>query len=149
MSETPDAPPFSTVDINNDNGEEDLFASAVQEVSLDPEVNGARDALERTTINEMPPATFGTVNSPIMEEITTERANNIIITVTEPQKIGEGMSSYVAYRVLTKTNMPIFNKHEFSVLRRFSDFLGLHDKLSEKYLRSGRIIPPAPEKSIV
>ena len=59
------------------------------------------------------------------------------------------MSSYVAYRVLTKTNMPIFNRHEFAVLRRFSDFLGLHEKLVEKYLRSGRIIPPAPEKSIV
>lgn len=59
------------------------------------------------------------------------------------------MSSYVAYRVLTKTNMPIFSKHEFAVLRRFSDFLGLHEKLTEKYLRSGRIIPPAPEKSIV
>ncbi|XP_026320950.1 sorting nexin-2 isoform X2 [Hyposmocoma kahamanoa] len=84
-----------------------------------------------------------------MEEIATERANNIIITVTEPQKIGEGMSSYVAYRVLSKTNMPIFNKHEFAVHRRFSDFLGLHEKMTEKYLRSGRIIPPAPEKSIV
>lgn len=59
------------------------------------------------------------------------------------------MSSYVAYRVFTKTNMPIFSKHEFAVLRRFSDFLGLHEKLTEKYLRSGRIIPPAPEKSIV
>lgn len=82
-------------------------------------------------------------------QIATERANNIIVTVTEPQKIGEGMSSYVAYRVLTKTNMPIFSKHEFAVLRRFSDFLGLHEKLTEKYLRSGRIIPPAPEKSIV
>lgn len=45
--------------------------------------------------------------------------------------------------------MPIFNKHEFAVHRRFSDFLGLHEKMTEKYLRSGRIIPPAPEKSIV
>lgn len=36
-----------------------------------------------------------------------------------------------------------------SVSRRFSDFLGLHDKLSEKYLQNGRIIPPAPDKSIV
>lgn len=59
------------------------------------------------------------------------------------------MSSYVAYRVITKTNMPIFSKHEFAVIRRFSDFLGVHEKLTEKYLRMGRIIPPAPEKSIV
>ncbi|KAI5642898.1 PX domain-containing protein [Phthorimaea operculella] len=149
MSEGPETPPFSTVDINNDNREEeDLFASAVQEVSLEPEVNGARESLEQATLND-PPSIAPAVSSPIMEEIATERANNIIITITEPQKIGEGMSSYVAYRVLTKTNMPIFSKHEFAVLRRFSDFLGLHEKLTEKYLRSGRIIPPAPEKSLM
>ncbi|KAG6457934.1 hypothetical protein O3G_MSEX010567 [Manduca sexta] len=151
MSEGPDTPPFSTVDINNDGrDDEDLFASAVQEVSLDPEVNGAREDLEKVSISDAPPSITTTLSSPVLEEIATERANNIIITITEPQKIGEGMmSSYVAYRVLTKTNMPIFSKHEFAVLRRFSDFLGLHEKLTEKYLRSGRIIPPAPEKSIV
>ncbi|CAH4029138.1 unnamed protein product [Pieris brassicae] len=141
--------PFSSVDINNENrDDEDLFASAVQEVSLDSEVNGVRDSLEKISIVDAA-VTTASIGSPIMEEIVTERANNIIVTITEPQKIGEGMSSYVAYRILTKTNMPIFNKHEFGVLRRFSDFLGLHEKLSEKYLRSGRIIPPAPEKSIV
>jgi sorting nexin-1/2 len=35
------------------------------------------------------------------------------------------------------------------VLRRFSDFLGLHEQLMEKYLRSGFIIPPAPSKNII
>ncbi|KAF9824466.1 hypothetical protein SFRURICE_001350 [Spodoptera frugiperda] len=135
MSEEPDTPPFSTVDINNDNrDDEDLFASAVQEVSLDSEVNGAREGIEKAAISDAPPSITASLASPIMEEIATERANNIIITITEPQKIGEGMSSYVAYRVLTKTNMPIFSKHEFAVLRRFSDFLGLHEKLTEKYL---------------
>lgn len=73
----------------------------------------------------------------------------INITITEPQKIGEGMGSYLAYRVFTTTDMPIFKKREFAVLRRFSDFLGLHDKLTEKYLKVGRIIPPAPEKSVI
>ncbi|KAG6794835.1 sorting nexin-2 [Apis cerana] len=71
------------------------------------------------------------------------------ITVTSPQKIGDGMGAYVAYKVETKTNMPIFRKRNFSVIRRFSDFLGLHDKLTDKYLRNGRIIPPAPEKSVI
>lgn len=59
------------------------------------------------------------------------------------------MGSYLAYRVCTSTNMPIFKKQGFAVLRRFSDFLGLHDKLTEKYLKVGRIIPPAPEKSVI
>lgn len=70
------------------------------------------------------------------------------ITVTSPQKMGDGMGSYVAYKVETKTNIQLYKKRNFGVNRRFSDFLGLHDKLTEKYLRSGRIIPPAPEKNV-
>lgn len=73
----------------------------------------------------------------------------IEISITEPQKVGDGMGAYMAYRVTTKTNMKIFRRQEFSVTRRFSDFLGLHDKLTEKYLKMGRIIPPAPEKSVI
>lgn len=34
-------------------------------------------------------------------------------------------------------------------MRRFSDFLGLHDLLVSKYIRQGRIIPPAPEKNLI
>lgn len=71
------------------------------------------------------------------------------ITITSPQKMGDGMGSYVAYRVETKTNIQMYKKRTFSVIRRFSDFLGLHDKLTEKYLRNGRIIPPAPEKNYI
>merc|ERR1719510_816495 len=78
-----------------------------------------------------------------------ERDEFIDIKVTSPHKIGEGMSSYMAYKVATKTNVNYFKKSEMSVDRRFSDFLGLHDKLSEKYLPNGRIIPPAPDKSVV
>ena len=59
------------------------------------------------------------------------------------------MSSYMAYKVSTKTNVNYFKRSEMCVDRRFSDFLGLHDKLSEKYLQNGRIIPPAPDKSLV
>lgn len=73
----------------------------------------------------------------------------IEISISESQKVGEGMGAYVAYRITTRTNMPLFKRGEFSVTRRFSDFLGLHDKLIDKYLKVGRIIPPAPEKSVI
>ncbi|XP_063842853.1 sorting nexin-2-like isoform X2 [Scylla paramamosain] len=73
----------------------------------------------------------------------------IQITVSDPQKIGDGMSSYMAYKVTTKTNVSYFRKKHWSVMRRFSDFLGLHRKLVEKHLHSGRVIPPAPEKSAI
>jgi len=78
-----------------------------------------------------------------------ERDEFIDIKVTSPHKVGEGMSSYMAYKITTKTNVNYFKKTEMCVDRRFSDFLGLHDKLSEKYLQNGRIIPPAPDKSVV
>ena len=71
------------------------------------------------------------------------------ISVTDPNKVGEGMSSFMAYKVVTRTNSNYFKKKEMVVTRRFSDFLGLHDKLAEKYRQNGRIIPPAPDKSVV
>ena len=37
------------------------------------------------------------------------------------------MSSYLTYRITTKTTLSIFKQSEFSVNRRFSDFLGLHN----------------------
>lgn len=52
-------------------------------------------------------------------------------------------------RVSTHTSIPKFKAKQFSSMRRFSDFLGLHDLLVSKYLRLGRIIPPAPEKNLI
>ncbi|KAL1446398.1 hypothetical protein WDU94_014020, partial [Cyamophila willieti] len=88
------------------------------------------------------------------QEKMTEKNNNsletyIQINVTEPNKIGDGYSSYVAYRVETRTNLRDFRRSEMFVPRRFSDFLALHEKLAEKYVRNGRIIPPAPGKDIM
>ncbi|CAF2807375.1 unnamed protein product [Rotaria sp. Silwood2] len=74
------------------------------------------------------------------------REHTIEITVSDPTKVGEGMSSFLTYRITTKTTLPMFNKSEFSVLRRFSDFLGLHVKLVHKHLHVGVIIPSPPEK---
>jgi len=73
----------------------------------------------------------------------------IDIKVDEPKKVGDGMKSYIVYKVTTKTNLPFFRKSEFAVNRRFSDFRGLRDKLAEKHLHVGRIIPPAPDKDAV
>ncbi len=69
--------------------------------------------------------------------------------VKDPEKIGEGMSAYVAYNITTKTSMPSFKSSEVSVKRRFSDFLRLGQRISEKYMQLGHIVPPAPEKSVV
>lgn len=73
----------------------------------------------------------------------------LAITVANPEKVGEGMSSYISYSIKTKTTMPDFKRPETTVRRRFSDFLGLHHRLSEKHIHKGRIVPPAPEKSML
>jgi sorting nexin-1/2 len=52
----------------------------------------------------------------------------------------------MTYRITTKTTLSIFTKPEFSVNRRFSDFLGLHTKLVQKHLHLGIIVPSPPEK---
>ena len=43
----------------------------------------------------------------------------------------------------------MFRNKDFSVKRRFSDFLGLYEKLSIKQSLQGCIIPSPPEKSVV
>lgn len=78
-----------------------------------------------------------------------EEDQYIDISVTEPSRKGDGMGSYVEFQINTRTNIKLFKARSFSVRRRFSDFLGVHDKLVSKYLRAGRIIPPAPEKSVI
>lgn len=43
----------------------------------------------------------------------------------------------------------MFRSKAFTVRRRYSDFLGLHEKLAVKQSLQGCIIPPPPEKSVV
>jgi len=71
------------------------------------------------------------------------------VEVSDPHKVGEGMSSYMAYRVITKTNLRCFRRQSITVNRRYSDFLTLHEKLVARYQSKGRIIPPAPEKNLL
>jgi sorting nexin-1/2 len=84
-----------------------------------------------------------TTNKPVQKRSDD---HNIEITVSDPTKVGEGMSSYMIYRITTKTTLPIFKKSDFTVNRRFSDFLGLHSKLAQKHLHMGIFIPSPPEK---
>lgn len=48
---------------------------------------------------------------------------------------------------LLQTNLPEYQGPEKIVIRRYSDFVWLHDRLFEKY--KGIFIPPLPEKNAV
>ncbi|KAM6965319.1 sorting nexin-2 [Aplochiton taeniatus] len=147
-----------------DDDAEDLFAEATVEVSLEsPErepilSDGPSPAITPVTPTAMTTPRMNLAHDDLFthtgeeEEEEEEEGGDIFdmhISVSDPEKVGDGMNAYMAYKVTTKSSMSIFNKNEFSVRRRFSDFLGLHSKLASKYLHIGYIVPPAPEKSIV
>jgi len=69
------------------------------------------------------------------------------VSVTDPVKMGNGVQAYVSYRVITKTNMPEYRGPEKIVIRRYSDFVWLHERLAER--NKGIFIPPLPEKNAV
>ena len=63
--------------------------------------------------------------------------------------MGEGIGGFIVYTVKTETTRTSWNGKTFEVTRRFSDFLGLYEKLAGKYQHKGYYILPAPEKSIM
>nr|GMD89845.1 sorting nexin 1 [Ipomoea batatas] len=77
----------------------------------------------------------------------SQMAPYLSISVTDPAKMGNGVQAYISYKVTTKSNLPDFQGQEKIVIRRYSDFVWLHDHLFEKY--KGIFIPPLPEKSTV
>lgn len=77
----------------------------------------------------------------------SSQAPFLSVSVTDPAKMGNGVQAYISYKVITKTNLPEYQGHEKIVIRRYSDFVWLHDRLFEKY--KGIFIPPLPEKSTV
>uniref|UniRef100_A0A8C5E231 Sorting nexin-1 n=1 Tax=Gouania willdenowi TaxID=441366 RepID=A0A8C5E231_GOUWI len=83
------------------------------------------------------------------EEEEQEDKFDINISVKDPEKIGDGMNAYMAYKVCTQTTLAMFHNKTLTVRRRFSDFLGLYEKLSEKHGPNGFIVPPPPEKNLL
>ncbi|KAH8093274.1 Vps5 C terminal like-domain-containing protein [Cristinia sonorae] len=68
-----------------------------------------------------------------------------VITVDDPQRVGDPIRAYTMYTVHTKTTSPLFSKSSFSVLRRYSEFLWLYETLSLN--NPGVVVPPVPEKT--
>ncbi|KAK8858735.1 hypothetical protein IAR55_002964 [Kwoniella newhampshirensis] len=89
--------------------------------------------------------------SPSSETPTTPSRRNKLsstplfqITVSDPHRMGDAVRGYTVYTVRTRTTSPHYRKGDFSVLRRFSDFLWLYDVLSLN--NPGVIVPPVPDK---
>jgi sorting nexin-1/2 len=136
-------------EVNNDKLQDDF-----PKLSVTTETSSSSTAVTSSAAKPNPTAGASAAAIPVAKPRATlqpapESKYNIQIFVKDPKKIGDGISAYLAYKVITKTNIPDFRNAEMEVYRRFSDFLGLHEKLVEKHLHHGCIIPPPPEKSVV
>ncbi|KAF2021607.1 Vps5-domain-containing protein [Aaosphaeria arxii CBS 175.79] len=69
------------------------------------------------------------------------------ISVGDPHKVGDLTSSHTEYAVFTKTSSKAYRKPDFTVSRRYRDFLWLYNQLHNN--NPGVIIPPPPEKQAV
>ncbi|KAL9951521.1 hypothetical protein ACROYT_G044196 [Oculina patagonica] len=69
------------------------------------------------------------------------QVKDLHVTVDDPEK---HVGGYVSYNVTTKTTRGQFDHPEYSVRRRYQDFLWLRHRLEESY--PTHIIPPLPEK---
>uniref|UniRef100_A0A8C6WPE8 Sorting nexin-2 n=1 Tax=Neogobius melanostomus TaxID=47308 RepID=A0A8C6WPE8_9GOBI len=81
-----------------------------------------------------------------LEEDEAKDSFDVDVSVTSPEKIGQ--SELLNY-LPSDTSLAMFKSKTFFVRRRFSDFLGLYEKLSVKQSLHGCVIPPPPEKSVV
>jgi len=69
------------------------------------------------------------------------------INVGDPHKVGDLTSSHTEYAVQTKTTSKGYRNPEFTVSRRYRDFLWLYESLHQN--NPGIIVPPPPEKQSV
>ncbi|XP_066414622.1 sorting nexin-1 [Molothrus aeneus] len=154
-------PPLPVSSSSKENGvhveqdDQDLFADATVELSLDNTQNNQKKEVAKPSspLPSLDVAASSSRNlSKSYEELEEEEQEDkfdLTVGVSDPEKVGDGMNAYVAYKVSTQTSMPMFRSKQFSVKRRFSDFLGLYEKLSEKHAQNGFIVPPPPEKSLI
>ncbi|XP_058501370.1 sorting nexin-1a isoform X2 [Solea solea] len=145
--------------------EADIFAEATVELSLDsPRSERKKKKKEEEEEADKPSASAPSLSvaaslaktqPAALEELEEEDEEeqedkfDIFVSVKDPEKIGDGMNAYMAYKVSTQTSLAMFRNKTFTVRRRFSDFLGLYEKLCEKHGPNGFIVPPPPEKNLL
>lgn len=129
--------------------------AVVEDLTLSQELSVSRDFLP-TREDGIPEDNKKSEEKPLLNETTLE--NTVMqpciksklffqVSVSEPKKVGmEGINAYIVYRVQTKIELPDQpGTSEWTVRRRYRDFLWLFEQLAETH--PGIIIPPVPEKS--
>ena len=71
------------------------------------------------------------------------------VHVTDPEKKGDGITSYIVYKVKSAIEHSEGHTLEALVSRRYSDFLWLHEHLFLNAQLAGFLVPPIPNKAVV
>ncbi|TGO89484.1 hypothetical protein BPOR_0107g00100 [Botrytis porri] len=95
------------------------------------------------------PSHIGSVRRESTPSVSIEQAAKptFNITVGDPHKVGDLTSSHIVYSVETKTSSKAYRQPEFTVTRRYRDFLWLYNSLHAN--NPGVVVPPPPEKQAV
>ncbi|TKR93776.1 hypothetical protein L596_008173 [Steinernema carpocapsae] len=139
-------------------GDDVLTVSDDEQLQQSPDANGNGGAARSKLVVEeevdltAPTSSEAPKLTSLAELATTNGSSEngrLTITITGFEKRGDGINAYLVYKVVTKAENVIgYSNDHYDVWRRFSDFLGLHEKLVEKFQHEGIPIPYAPEKSI-
>ena len=79
--------------------------------------------------------------------LNAESTNFMEIKITDANKMGGSINSYINYTVSTTSNMEGFGSGDNIVNRRYSDFVWISEQLAREY--PGVVIPPIPEKETI
>ncbi|KAF8366363.1 snx-1 [Pristionchus pacificus] len=145
----------------NDSGrnlvEDDEDVKSPQRASLEAAIadddedairNSGTNGLSRLVLSDSRPAEVA-CSSPPSSEDDAPLVGAISVSIRSYEKRGEGMNAYIVYLLVTEVQgVTGYSRDHYEVWRRFSDFLGLHEKLAEKLMGRGVVLPHPPEKSI-
>ncbi|KNE60844.1 hypothetical protein AMAG_06610 [Allomyces macrogynus ATCC 38327] len=112
---------------------------------------GADRSLPAVPASPAPPSALQVDKRPlsyskIQLQVPAVAASPFKVSVSEPTKIGDAMSPFTAYKVVTKTTQPGF-RSESVVSRRYSEFLWLYQRLVTQH--PGIVVPGTPEKQAI
>ncbi|RDW71184.1 hypothetical protein BP6252_07747 [Coleophoma cylindrospora] len=111
------------------------------------------DDVEASPGPRIPPPVQPALGSPVRRDtqpsVSIEQAAKptFDISVGDPHKVGDLTSSHIVYAVRTKTSSKAYRQPEFTVTRRYRDFLWLYNSLHAN--NPGVVVPPPPEKQAV
>lgn len=96
---------------------------------------------------EGPAGPGGARAGPLSQPIEQAAYPTFDIIVGDPHKVGDLTSAHIVYSVRTKTSSKAYKQPEFTVTRRYRDFLWLYNQLITN--NPGVVVPPPPEKQAV